>query len=208
VTIVDRPAAEQSEILVGRPGAARADPAYVPLVILNTVLGGSFTSRLMQNLREKHGYTYGAASQFGFRRGPGPFAAGAAVKTTVTEDAMRQLLLELERIAREDVSKEELDKARTIEERGLPQLFQDNASVAGLLLDLWVHGLPLGYYGQYAKRVRAVRAPDVKRLARRYVAPAGAAIVIVGERRVIAPQLEKLGLPPPAVRDADGRLIK
>jgi zinc protease len=208
VTIVDRPAAEQSEIVVGRPGTTRRDPEYVALSVMNTILGGSFTSRLNQNLREQHGYTYGASSHFDFRRGPGPFLAAAAVKSEVTEDSVRQFLRELDRLTKEDVPGAELSKAKMLEERALPELFQGNASVADLLTDLWVHELPLGYYGRFAKQVRAVTAADVRRLAQKYAAPDGAAIVIVGQRKLLVPQLEKLGLKHPEIRDADGALKK
>jgi zinc protease len=206
VTIVDRRAAEQSMVLLGRPGTTRNDPDYATLMVMNTILGDAFTSRLNQNLRERKGYTYGASSAFDLRRGRGPFWASAAVKTEVTEDSVRQFLLEFDRLGKEPIPTDELRKAQTIVGRSLPELHQRNAAVVHLLADLWVHELPPGYYAQYEKRVRAVTAADVQRVARKYASGDGAAIVIVGERKRIEPQLEKLGLKNPAVRDADGAL--
>ncbi|MEE9561955.1 MAG: pitrilysin family protein, partial [Thermoanaerobaculia bacterium] len=96
VYLVDKPGAAQSEIRIGRIGAARDTEDYYALVVMNTVLGGSFTSRLNSNLREDKGYTYGARSRFAFRRAPGPFLAGAAVQTEVTDKALAEFMKELE----------------------------------------------------------------------------------------------------------------
>ncbi|HEY3357426.1 MAG TPA: pitrilysin family protein [Polyangia bacterium] len=208
VCVVDRPGAEQSEIVVGRPGAARSAKEYAALLVMNTILGGSFTSRLNLNLREKHGYTYGAHSRFEFRRGPGPFWAGAAVKTDRTGDSVRQFLLELGRLAQENVPADELKKAKSVVERGLPELFQRNSSIAQLLTDLWVHDLPLGDYREFAKRVRAVTGAAVRAAARRYASPDGAAIVIVGDRKVVVPELKSIGITAPEVRDTEGVVQK
>ena len=97
VSIVDMPAAEQSQIRIGWVGVPRSTPDYFPLQVLNTILGGSFTSRLNQNLREEHGYTYGASSRFDMRLSPGPFSAGAGVQTDKTSEALQRVLQGAER---------------------------------------------------------------------------------------------------------------
>ena len=175
---------------------------------MNTILGGTFTSRLIQNLREQHGYTYGAHSRFELRRGPGPFWAGAAVKTEVTEDAVRQFLHELGRLA--ERAGAEGGAAQGQDRRGAGTAAALPAQRLGRRpsLDLWVHDLPLGYYARFAKKVRAVTAADVRRLAKKYATPDGAAIVVVGDRKTVVPQLERLGLKNPEVRDAEGVLQK
>ncbi|MBM3820488.1 MAG: insulinase family protein [Acidimicrobiia bacterium] len=99
ITIVDKPDAEQSQIRIGWVGVPRATPDYFPLVVLNTTLGGSFTSRLNQNLRETHGYSYGASSAFDMRLSSGPFVAAAGVQTDKTADALREFFNELNGIA-------------------------------------------------------------------------------------------------------------
>ncbi|MBI5481033.1 MAG: insulinase family protein, partial [Deltaproteobacteria bacterium] len=206
VTLVDRPGAEQSEIVAGRPGAPRDSPDHAALLVMNTILGGSFTSRLNTNLREVHGYTYGAHSRFEFRRGPGPFWAGAAVKTDTTEDSVRQVLVEFERFGRTAPPPAEVVKARTVVVRSLPEFFQRNASIARLLTDLWVHDLPIQYYQRFAREVRAVTGARVRRLARAYASAHDAAIVIVGDRKAVMPGLGRLGFRHVQVRDPDGNL--
>jgi zinc protease len=207
VTVVDRPGAEQSEIVLGRPGAPRSTKDYAALLVMNTILGGSFTSRLNMNLREKHGYTYGAHSRFELRRGAGPFWAGAAVKTDTTGDSVRQFLAELGRLARESVPADELKKARSVVERGLPERFQRNSGIAQLLTDLWIHDLPVTDYRDFAARVRHVTAAAVRKAARAYATPDDAAIVIVGDRKVVLPELKKVGLEA-EIRDAEGAAAK
>jgi zinc protease len=208
VTLVDRPGAEQSEIVAGRPGAPRNGADHAGLLVMNTILGGSFTSRLNTNLREVHGYTYGAHSRFEFRRGPGPFWAGAAVKTDATEDSVRQILVEFDRLGQGTPPPAEVAKARTVVVRSLPEFFQRNASIARLLTDLWVHDLPIQYYRRFAREVGAVTGAQVRRLARTYASARDAAIVIVGDRKSVMPGLRRLGFKAVEVRDPDGALLK
>jgi predicted Zn-dependent peptidase len=111
VTIVDMPGAEQSQIRIGAVGVARSTPDYFALQVLNTVLGGSFTSRLNQNLREEHGYTSGARSQFDMRRSPGPFTASAGVQTDKTAESLTEFFNELEAIGT-PIGVDELAKAK------------------------------------------------------------------------------------------------
>jgi zinc protease len=175
---------------------------------MNTILGGSFTSRLNSNLREEHGYTYGAHSRFEFRRGPGPFWAGAAVKTDATEDAVRQILVEFARLGRTAPPPAEVAKARTVVVRSLPEFFQRNASIARLLTDLWVHDVPIQYYQRFARDVGAVTGARVRRLAGAFASARDAAIVIVGDRKAVMPGLRRLGFKQVEVRNPDGALVK
>src|SRR5947208_3016555 len=104
VHVVDRPGAAQTELRLGHVGISRQDPDYTPLMVMNTLLGGKFTSRINLNLRERHGFTYGASSRFVGRLGPGPFLVGAAVATESTGAAVREVLGELSRIREEKVA--------------------------------------------------------------------------------------------------------
>src|SRR5262249_17265016 len=99
--LVDRPGAAQTQLRVGLIGAPRSTPDYPALEIMNTALGGIFSSRINMNLREDKGYTYGANSRFSYRRGPGPFWVRTGVRTDVTAPALSEILKEINRIATE-----------------------------------------------------------------------------------------------------------
>jgi zinc protease len=185
VAIVDRPGAAQSEIRIGHPGAERGTEDFYALQVLNTLLGGSFTSRLMQNLRETHGYTYGAGSSFALRRGVGPFTASAAVVTAKTDSALIQFFHELDRIRDAPVPADELERAKTYVALRLPQQLETSAQLAGQVADLAVHGLPPTHLEEFVPGIMQVTAADVQRVARQYIRPDRAIVVVVGDRAVI-----------------------
>lgn len=196
IHVVDRPGAPQSEIRVGHAGPPRTTSDYFPLIVLNTMLGGSFTSRLNLRLREEKGYTYGARSVFAFRDGPGPFLAGAAVFTDATADAVADFLGEMRRMREEAVTADELDRARRYLAFGLPRRFETSEQLAAQLEDVVLYGLGDDFYERFAGHVAAVAVEDVRRAARRHLDPAGAQVVIVGDRSRIAPGLEQRGMRP------------
>ena len=201
VVLIDKPGAPQSSVRIGLPGVARTDPDYFPLLVMNTILGGSFTSRLNQNLRETRGYTYGAGSGLAMRRGAGAFQASAEVTGTKTDSALVEFLKELRAIA-DTVPTAELEKAKQYLVLQMPGDFETTGDIAGQLVPLVVYGLPLGYYDRYAQQVRAVTQADVQRVARRVVDPARLAIVVVGDRKTVEPAVRALGLGPVEVRAA------
>src|SRR5207253_11342690 len=155
---------------VGHLGPARSTPDWYSLEVLNTILGGAFTSRLNQNLRETHGYTYGAFSQFAARRLAGAFVALASVVTAKTDSSLIEFLKELRRIRDEPVADAELAKAKAYVTLGLPGDFETTGGAAARFRDVLGYGLPLDYYDRYIARVGAVTADDVQRAARQYVA--------------------------------------
>ncbi|HKY60957.1 MAG TPA: pitrilysin family protein, partial [Gemmatimonadota bacterium] len=195
ILLVDKPGAEQSEIRIGRIGAARLTDDYFPLVVMNTILGGSFTSRLNQNLREDKGYSYGAFSGFAFRPWRGPFLAAAAVQTEVTAEALTEFVRELRRIL-ERVAEDELERARNYVALGFPSTFQTVAGTAGALGELALYDLPDDYFDRYIERVLAVTAEDVQRVAAEYLDPDRVAIVVVGDLERIEAPVRALGLGP------------
>jgi predicted Zn-dependent peptidase len=195
ISIVDVPRAEQSQIRIGWVGVARSTPDYFTLQVLNTILGGSFTSRLNQNLRETHGYSYGASSRFEMRLSPGAFVAGAGVQTDKTSEALREFFNELDAI-REPVSVEELTKAKNYITLGFPSEFETIEDLSGHLEELVVYGLPDDYFERYAPNVQAVTAANVAKAAAAYVQPQRFAVVVVGDRRVIEPGIRALNLGP------------
>jgi zinc protease len=192
IYLVDMPGAAQSEIRIGHPAVARDHPDFYALTVMNTLLGGSFTSRLMQNLRETHGYTYGAGSSFQMRRGAGPFQASSAVVTAKTDSAVIEFFRELNRIRDEEVTAEELDRAKNFVALRLPQSFETTGQVAARIAELVIHGLPLDYYETYVQRVMAIDAAEVQRVARQHLHPDRSAIVVVGDRQTIESGLRAL----------------
>lgn len=196
VLVVDRPGAPQSEIRVGHAGPPRTTPDYFPLIVLNTILGGSFTSRLNLKLREEKGYTYGARSLYVPRRGPGPFIASAAVFTGNTADAVADFLGEMRRVRDEAVPDDELDRARRYLALGLGRRFETSEQIAAQLADLNLYGLGDRYYDRFAAEVGAVDAAAVRAAAERHLHPAHARVVVVGDRARIAGHLAALGAGP------------
>jgi zinc protease len=203
VYLLDKPGAAQSEVRIGHPGVARDHPDYFPLLVLNTILGGSFTSRLNTNLRETHGFSYGASSAFAMRRGAGPFIAGAAVTTAKTDSAVAEFFHELRRIRSEPVSAAELDRARSYLALGLPRRFETTSGIASQMAELETYGLPVDFYNHYVRRVMAVTAADVQRVAREHVRPEEAVVVVVGDLATIEQGLRALDLGPVQVRQIE-----
>ena len=204
VYLVDKPGAAQSVVRIGHVGVPRVTPDYFALQVLNTILGGSFTSRLNQNLRETHGYTYGAGSSFSMRRMAGPFTASASVVTAKTDSSLIEFLKELRRIREEPVPQAELDKAKAYITLGLPGDFETTAGAAAQFRDLLTYGLPLDYYNAYIPRINAVTAADVQRVARHYIDPAHFAIIVVGDKSQVEAGIRALNEGPISLRDLWG----
>ncbi len=202
VVLVDKPGAAQTVVRIGRIGVPRATPEFYPLRVLNAVLGGSFTSRLNQNLRETHGYTYGARSAFDFRSAPGPFTASADVQTAVTGPALTEFFRELTGI-REPVPAAELAKARNYVALSFPEPFETAAGTASMVGDLYLSGLPLDTYAAYTTGIRAVTEADLTRAARAAIDPDRVAVVIVGDRSAIEADVRALNLGPVTVLSID-----
>ncbi|MFW5973255.1 MAG: M16 family metallopeptidase [Bacteroidota bacterium] len=200
IFLVDRPGAAQSIIRIGRIGVPRDVEDYYALNIMNTILGGSFTSRLNQNLREDKGYTYGAGSSFDFRPFPGPFSAGAAVFTDVTAEALQEFINELRGIG-EPLPEEEIDRARNFLAMRFPQNFQSVSRIAGQLGELAMYDLPHDYLTRYTERILATDEDDVEAAARRYVDPENLTIIIVGDQQAIEAKIRALEVAPVEVME-------
>ena len=160
----------------------------------------------MQNLRETHGYTYGAGSRFDMRRSAGPFTASAEIVGNKTDSALVEFMKELNAI-RESVPAEELQKAKRYMQLGLPGEFETTQQIAGALIPIALYDLPLDYYNTYVQNVEAVTAAEVQRVARQYVNPGSLAIVIVGDRQKIEQGLKAVNAGPIVLRDFFGQPI-
>ncbi|HKP75382.1 MAG TPA: pitrilysin family protein [Longimicrobiaceae bacterium] len=201
IYLVDKPGAAQSEIRIGHPGVARNTPDFFALQVLNTLLGGAFTSRLNMNLRETHGWTYGARSGFSMRQGAGPFTAQAGVVTAATDSSLVEFFRELNRIRTEPIPAEELEKAKRYVALGFPQSLETTQDVAGNLANLVTYGIDPSFLGSYVRSVMAVTASDVKRVADQYVRPGNAVVVVVGDRSKIEAGIRAANLGPVQVKD-------
>jgi predicted Zn-dependent peptidase len=195
VYLIDKPGAAQSQIRIGAVGVARGTPDYFALRVLNTVLGEAFTSRLNTNLREVHGYAYGAGSRFDMRLNAGPFYAAAGVQTDKTAEALKEFFIELTKI-HDTIPAEELEKAKNYLALLMPRSFETTRGTADALAQAWIYDLPADYYTTYADRIRAVTAADVKRVADKYILTDKLAVVIVGDRKAIEPSVKALNLGP------------
>lgn len=194
VWLVDKPEAAQSVIIVGWPGVERTSPDYAALAVMNTLLGGSFTSRLNMNLRETKGYSYGASSGFAFRVVPGPFSASSSVRTNVTDSSLIEIFKELRTVRDVAVPQDELERAKAYVELGIPGTLESTSQVANQMASLATYGLTLDELPKLAARVRAVTSADVQRVARKYLTPDRAHVVVVGDLSKVKEPIEKLGL--------------
>jgi zinc protease len=194
VYVSDRPGSPQTVVLSVGLGTQRTTPDYVPLTVMNTVLGGLFSSRLNMNLREKHGYTYGARSTWDFRRGVGTFWAGGAIRTDATAPATAEIFNELKRMKETEVRAEELKLAKDNYSQSLVGRFQTAGQLVLTFGALHVYGLPVDYFEKLPEAIEAVSAADVRRVAEKYIDPAHMFVVAVGDRAKIEPELTKLNL--------------
>ncbi len=194
VVVVDRPDAPQSVLALIRSGVAAGDPEAPPLVRVNTALGGSFTSRLNQDLREEHGWSYGARSRFSFTKARGLFSAQAAVHTEHTGEALKAMIADIEAVAREGLNDEEVEKTRLIARGELVDAFESVEAAARRLARNAGVGLPADHEAKASAVLDRATKDDLRKLAASHVDPRGAIVVIVGPRAKIQPQLEKIGI--------------
>jgi zinc protease len=194
---VARPGAAQSELRIGHACAPRSTPDYHVLLLLNTILGGDFVSRLNLNLREQKGFTYGVRTGFNLRRGVGPFVMQTSVGTDVTGAALAEAWREIRDISTtRPVSDQEVAQAFASVSKGYPRGFETAGQVARSVAQLALHGLPDSYFEQFVPKLSQVTAADVTRAAQRYLDPEKMTTVIVGDLDKIAESLPGLGLGP------------
>ena len=204
IVIVDKPGAPQTVLRIGHVGVARSHPEYAGIEVMNTAFGGLVSSRINLNLRETHGYTYGASSAYVFRRGPGPFLIGTSVQTEVTAPAVSEIFGEIKRMREGILTFEELAKAKDSIARSLPSLFETTPESASSIGQLFVHGLGPDYYHGLPGEIQRVSVAGVEHIAWKHMRPEEMVIVAVGDRARIEPELEKLDLGPIEIRDAAG----
>jgi predicted Zn-dependent peptidase len=207
IYLIDKPGAAQSSFRIATVGVPRSTKDYFALTVMNTILGGSFTSRLNNNLRETRGYTYGAGSRFEMRRAAGPFLASAEIVAAKTDSALLEFMKELNAI-RQSVPTDELSKAKRYLQLQLPADFETTQQIAGALIPVAMYGLSLDYYNNYVQNIEAITPTDVERVARQYIDPGSLAVVIVGDRKSIEPTLKAVNIGPISIRDMTGQVIQ
>jgi zinc protease len=208
LVLVDRPDAPQSVIATIAPGIAASSPELPALWRVNDAIGGSFTSRLNQDLRETHGFTYGARSRYSISRGPGQVVSWANVVTDKTGDALAAMLADLHKFADAGLTDEEVLRTRSQARGDLVSIYESVQGMAGHLAADASLGLPPDYESKASEARDAADKPMLDRLSKQFYDPTDAIVVVVGPRARVQPMIDKLGLPAPEIRDAEGGVIK
>lgn len=205
--LVIREDAAQSELRVGHVGLPRAHPDYFPVLVMNAVLGGLFSSRINLNLRERHGYTYGAFSSYDWRRATGPFTVSTAVASNVTAAAAREVLAEIDGMRASEVGEDELTLASSYLAGVFPIRYETTGAIARALAAMRIYGLPDDYFDSYRDHVLGVGPSDVLRAAREHLHPGSLQLLVVGNAEVVRGPLEELGCGPLHAYDTEGQPV-
>ena len=206
--LVDRAGAPQTTLVCFALGAARSTEDYAALEVMNTELGGLFSSRINMNLREEHGYTYGAGSVFIYHRAPGPFVAYSGVRTDVTAPATSEILKELRRMRDTPMAADEMRFSKDSITRSLPGRFERGTDAAGTFAEIFVYGLPLGYFSELPEAINAVTMAQAQAVAKKYIVPDKMIVLAVGDRAKIEEELKKLNLGKIEIRDTEGKIVQ
>jgi zinc protease len=207
IVIVDKTGSPQTQVRVAGIGAARSSPDFRPMQVMNIALGGLFSSRINMNLREAHGYTYGASSGFSFRRAAGPFQVASGIRTDVTAPAVDEIFKELRGMVERPLTEDELTKAKDAMANSLPGAFESSANAVGNFSNVFIYDLGLDYYTKYAAQVNAVTRDQTLTMAKKYLDPSKMVVIAVGDRAKIEAELKKLNLGAIEVRDTEGKPV-
>jgi zinc protease len=208
IVLVDRPGAQQTMVRLEHLGVDRANLDYPAIEVMNSELGGLFSSRINMNLREEHGYTYGANSMFVYRRSTGYFLTEGGIRTDATAPAVTEMLKEIRRMIETPMTAAELSLAKDSQSRSLPGMFESSSGAAGALSEIFMYNLAPDYFQKLPGRLDAVTAEDAEAAARKYLHPDQLILICVGDRAKIEPELLKLDLGAIEIRDADGKVVK
>ncbi len=206
ICLIERPGSVQTGIILGNLGVTRTDADYFALVVMDKILGGGPAARLYLNLRQAHGYTYGAYSQFSSSKFRGVWYAGADVRTEVTDGALKELMSELKRIRDERVSAKELDEAKRALTGSFALSLEQPQTLLRNIIDQKLYHLPADYWDTYPRKVASISAADVQRAAQKYVDLSHLQIVAIGDASKIRDVLRKYG--EVEAYDPEGKLIR
>lgn len=214
VFFVDVPDAPQSVVRLMHPGPKRTDPDYVSTMLMSTILGGGFSSRINMNIREAKGYAYGAGGGFSYSRAGSSFNVGGSIRADATAEAVREILMEMKKIRAEDVKDTELSREKDGTILSLPASWATGGQVLGTYKTLVYYGLPLDYYKTYVPKVQATTIADVRKAATKHVQPDKAQLLVVGDAKTVLPKLQEVlasemgGKIEIVTLDADGKIVK
>ncbi len=196
INFVDMPNAVQSEIsLINLNKMKMTDKDYFAVLLANQILGGDFNSYLNMNLREAHGWTYGARSGIGATRYISTFSASSSVRNSVTDSAVVEFMKEIKRIRTEKVDPEMLKNTKAGYIGNFVMSIEKPQTVARLALNALLHNLPENFYENYIANINAVTVEDIQRVANKYFSYDNSRIVIVGKGSEVIAPLEKLNIP-------------
>ncbi|MBI1804612.1 MAG: insulinase family protein [Ignavibacteriae bacterium] len=207
VYLIDKPGAPQSEVRIGYPSLPRSTPDFFPVTVMNRILGGQFSSRINMNLRERHGYTYGAGTSFRFLKGIGPFTASGGIVTEKTDSSLIEFMHEINTMWEKGMSSEELSFAKKGLLGNFALAFETPAQIAGALQNVILYGLPENYFNTYLQNIDAVSLDDVQRVAKKYLDASKMAVVVVGDLARIKEGVAALKLGDIVLCDIDGHPI-
>lgn len=194
IFIVPRAGSVQTTLMLGSFGPRRSDPDYEAVDVANAIYGGTFTSRLVMNIREDKGYTYSPGSNLRILQAAGTLGTRADVRNEVTGPSLNEIEYEMNRLATTTPTDDELAKAKRYLVGNESILLQARSGVAGRLADLWIDSLGPEEIGVYGQKVGAVKTDDVNNAARKYFPAYKTAIVAVGEEKVIRDALAPFGI--------------
>ncbi|MGC8595355.1 MAG: M16 family metallopeptidase [Candidatus Kryptoniota bacterium] len=193
IFLVDKPDAVQSTIKMGHLGIARSNPDFTAVSVMNTLLGGYFSSRINANIREAHGYTYGARSAFEGRSVGGVFYVSADVRNEVTAEALREILNELIRLRETLPSKDEMNMVKNYLLGLFPIQLETPQQVASRIITMELYGLPSDYYRKYRERISKITSKDIQKMAKKYVNPDEILVVVTGSKEHVYSSLNNFG---------------
>jgi predicted Zn-dependent peptidase len=193
IFLVDRPGSVQTDVEIGNIAISRLDADYVPMVVMDRIVGGGAAARLFMNLREVHGYTYGAYSQLVARRYAGPWIAQGSMRTDATGGAMTEFMNEINRIRDQAVPEKELEEVKRSIVASFALTLEHPSELLDYAIALKVYNLPADYWDTYPAKIMAITAEQVQRVARKYIVPDDLQIVAVGDATKLKPVLDKYG---------------
>ncbi len=193
IFLVDRPGAVQADVEIGNIAINRTDADYVPMVVMDRIVGGGASARLFMNLREIHGYTYGAYSALIARRYAGPWIAQGSMRTDATGGAMTEFMNEINRIRDSAVPESELEENKHSIVAGFALSLERPDQLLDYAITVKTYGLPADYWDTYPAKIMTVTAEQVQRVARKYIVPDDLQIVAVGDAAKLKPVLDKYG---------------
>jgi predicted Zn-dependent peptidase len=206
IYLINRPGSVQTVYLIGSLGMERTDPNYVAMAVMNRILGTGPSSRLFLNIREDKGYTYSVGSSFNAGRYRGTFTAQSPVRTEVTEGTIREFMNEFKRIRDEAVSPTELDNAKRAIIGNFALSLENPQGRLQNIITQKLYNLPANYWDTYPKKVEAITAADIQRVAQKYIDINHLQIVAVGDASKTREVLAKFGTV--EEYDSDGKPVR